>query len=114
MIGIWKHLKTVQRDPLILTDSQSVPDADFRDLCMNRTFGPDVKYVLSTLAAEKVPGTHRWHYWSDMTPEEVIVFKHFDTQQDGAWRCAHPSMEIPGTDYLPARESVDIRALVGY
>jgi hypothetical protein len=115
MLGIWKPIKTVQRDPLILTDSQSVPDSDFWDICMDETFGPEAKFVASTLAAEKVTGSHRWHYWSDMTPEEVIVFKHFDTKQDnGAWRCAHASMEIPGTEHLPARESVDVRALVGF
>jgi hypothetical protein len=50
-----------------------------------------------------------------MKLEEVLIFKHFDTKTDiPAWRCAHTSIEIPGTENLPPRESIEVRALVGY
>jgi hypothetical protein len=51
-----------------------------------------------------------------MGTDEALVFKMFDTDQDGekAWRCAHSSVGIPGTEDLPARESMEVRVLVLY
>jgi hypothetical protein len=58
---------------------------------------------------------HQWHYWSDMTPEEILLFKHFDSKKDiPARRGGHTSIEIPGTENLPPREGIEVRALVGY
>jgi hypothetical protein len=49
-----------------------------------------------------------------MTPDEVVIFKHLDSRSDiPAWRCAHTSIEIPGTE-LPPRESLEVRALDGF
>jgi hypothetical protein len=114
ILGLWRPTKPVQRDPLVLADARSVPDSDFRDLDRTRTNGAGKKMVNTVIAngnAEK----HRWHYLSDMTPEEVLIFKHFDTKRDiPAWRCAHTSVNIPGTENLPPRESFEVRALVAY
>jgi hypothetical protein len=102
----------VERDPLILTDSRSIPDSDYKDLVRDKTV-PDRKWVLSVLKHGE--GEHRWHYLSDMKPEEVFIFKNFDSKKDiPAWRCAHTSVEIPGTENLPPRESIEVRALVCY
>jgi hypothetical protein len=39
---------------------------------------------------------HRWHYLSDMTPEEVFIFKNYDSKKDiPAWRLSR----VPGTWY---------------
>ena len=52
---------------------------------------------------------------SDMMPEEVLLFKHFDSKKDTpARRCGHTSIEIPRTENLQPRESIEVRALVGY
>jgi hypothetical protein len=118
VLGIWKPLKPVQRDPLVLIDSRSVPDSDYCDLLRDKTaklMGREMKWVLSMLKHGGKEEEHRWHYLSDMQPEEVLIFKHFDSKRDiAAWRCAHTSIEIPGTENLPARESIDVRALVCY
>jgi hypothetical protein len=118
VLGIWKPLKTVERDPLVLTDSRSIPDNDFCDLHRDKTaklIGRDMKWVLSLLKHGSKEEMHRWHYLSDMQPEEVLIFKHFDSKRDiPAWRCAHTSIEIPGTEDLPPRQSIDVRALVLY
>jgi hypothetical protein len=118
VLGIWKPLKTVERDPLVLIDSRSVPDSDYCDLVRDKTaklMGREMKWVLSMLKHGSKEEQHRWHYLSDMKPEEVLVFKHFDSKRDiPAWRCAHTSIEIPGTENLPPRRSIDVRALVCY
>jgi hypothetical protein len=114
ILGIWRPTKIVRRDPLAVSDSRSIPDSDYRDLSRDRTWGPERNYVVSMLKHGD-EAEHRWHYLSDMEPEEVLIFKHFDTKQDiPAWRCAHTSVELPGTESLPARESIEVRALVGY
>ena len=105
ILGIWKPVKPVRRDPFAFTDSRSVPDSDYRDLVTP-------KYTVSLL---KFGGDreHRWYYCSDMTPDEVVVLKHFDSKKDvPARRCAHTSIALPGTESLPARESIEVRALV--
>lgn len=111
LLNIWKPIKLVQRDALILTDSRSVPDSDYKDLVRDKT-APDRKWVLSML--RRGEEEHSWYYLSDMKPEEVFIFKQFDSKRDIAWRCAHTSVEIPGTENLPPRESIEVRALVCY
>lgn len=79
-------------------------------------------YVSSTLAPGG--GGHRWWYWSGMVPEVGLVVKLFDSEMGWGWgwrwegvevwRCAHCSVGVPGTEELPARESVEVRALVCY
>lgn len=56
---------------------------------------------------------HRWHYYPDMTRDEVIVFKSHDSQDGVARRVAHTAFTDPtcppGT---PTRASVEARGLV--
>jgi hypothetical protein len=55
---------------------------------------------------------HRWHFYRDMTPDEVLVFKAHDTDTGRAGRVAHTAFTDPtcppGT---PTRASVEMRAL---
>lgn len=114
ILGIWTPLKVVQRDPLCLADARTVPDSDLFDLSREKTWGKE-KNIHITTARHGDESKHQWYYLSDMRPEEVLVFKHFDSKRDiPAWRCVHTSVEIPGTAELPPRESVECRALVFY
>jgi hypothetical protein len=111
LLGIWTPTKPVERDPLVLTDTRSVSDSEFLDVSRDNTV-PERKWTISTV---KHGEEHRWHYLSDMTPDEVFIFKHLDSKRGiPAWRCAHTSIEVPGTDDLPPRESLEVRALVGF
>ena len=102
----------MKRDPLVLTDSRSIPDSDYKDLPRDETLS-NGKRVLSVLRHREEE--HHWHYLSNMKPEEVFIFKHFNSTKDiPAWRCAHASVEIPRTENLPPRESIEVRALVCY
>jgi hypothetical protein len=44
--------------------------------------GREMKWVLSMLKRGGKEEEHRWHYLSDMQPEEVLIFKHFDSKRD--------------------------------
>jgi hypothetical protein len=55
----------------------------------------------------------RWYYVPAMQPDEAIVFKVYDSLEDGRARfTAHTAFEHPDTpDDAPPRESIEIRAL---
>jgi len=119
ILGVWRPTKKVERDPLAISDFRSVPEDDYVNLKREGSWGKDANFVVTVM--KKGPNSaaqrHRWHYWSEMMPEEVVIFKFFDSEREKegkAWRCAHTSVPIPGTEHLPARESVEVRALVGY
>jgi hypothetical protein len=83
VLGIWKPLKPVGRDPLVLIDSRSEPDGDYCDLSLHKStkpFGREMKWVLPVL--KHGWKQHRWHFLSDMQSDEVFLFKHFDLKRD--------------------------------
>jgi hypothetical protein len=54
-----------------------------------------------------------WFYKSNLTPDEVLLIKCFDSKLDGrARRVPHTAFKIPNTEDKEARESIEVRALV--
>lgn len=55
----------------------------------------------------------RWFYKSNLTPDEVLLIKCFDSKLDGrARRVPHTAFHVPGTENKEGRESIEVRALV--
>ena len=55
----------------------------------------------------------RWFYKNDLTPEEVLIFKCFDSKLDGrARRVPHSAFHVPGTEDKEERASIELRCLV--
>lgn len=56
---------------------------------------------------------HRWCYFRDMTPDELLFIKTYDSDHTKAWQTPHTSFVDPsaGPDAVP-RASLDIRAAV--
>ena len=55
---------------------------------------------------------HRWHYFRDMTPDEVLVFKAHDTDPRRAGRVPHTAFTDPTCPAgVPTRASVEMRGL---
>ncbi|KAG4439954.1 hypothetical protein IFR05_004580 [Cadophora sp. M221] len=108
-IGTWKPIKTLERNPLCVCDVNTVPDSDYKIKVSMRRYGKGSNAVISHAAAEE---QHQWYYMNGMTPEEIVIFAGYDSKQDEpGWRCPHNSFEIPGTEHLPPRESIECRAL---
>ena len=59
---------------------------------------------------------HRWYYFSNMRPDEAIIFKVFDSLTDGRARfTAHTAFDDPATpNDAPPRESIEMRLFVFY
>jgi hypothetical protein len=53
---------------------------------------------------------HRWWYFPDMTPDEVVFIKFYDSAHGKAWRCPHTAFrDLSRADACP-RRSIEYRA----
>ncbi|KAG1830296.1 hypothetical protein DFJ58DRAFT_824741, partial [Suillus subalutaceus] len=113
IINLWRPISHAAVDwPLALCDFRSVDvEKDLVPVALlyadreGETFG--VKYNPN----------HQWKYLKAMTPEEFVLIKCFDSIEDGsvARLTPHTGFQDPNTpEGTPARESIELRALVFY
>ena len=57
---------------------------------------------------------HRWWYFPDMTPEEVILIKFYDSDRGKAWRCPHTAFRDASRPGVNARRSIEYRGIAYY
>lgn len=111
-INLWRPLRPVENMPLAVCDARTVEKSDF----MNVRFGEGGQ---TSSLSETAGGfnlafnpKHRWYYYPNMQPDEVLVFRLFDTG-DPDWRMtAHTAFEDPTSPPGSApRESFELRTL---
>ena len=56
------------------------------------------------------PG-HRWWYFPDLQPEEVIFIKLYDSDHSKAWRCPHTAFRDTSRPDARPRRSIEFRAM---
>lgn len=108
IINVWRPLKTVQRDPLAVCDWATL---DWRkDRLANRMVLPHGWHELGKYAFRE---SQQWFYLSQQQPQEVLIFTQFDSESEqaggGGMTVPHTAFKVPGTDMLPARESIEIK-----
>ncbi|KAF8996125.1 hypothetical protein BDQ17DRAFT_1429903 [Cyathus striatus] len=113
IINLWRPIKHAAYDhPLALCDYHSVDtEKDVVHVTLNY---PDFKGEI--MFVEYNPN-HRWKYLRGMTPEELVLIKCFDSNEDGktAIYTPHTAFIDPTTpEGSPGRRSIEIRALVFY
>lgn len=124
IINVWRPIKPVEKDPLAMCDARSVPDEDLIPVAANLP-SKDTGLKYSTITAgrrfelfyAKYNPEHKWYYASEMTPDEVLLIKCFDSIRDGktARRVPHSAFTDPKTKDLDVvRESIEVRCLVFY
>jgi hypothetical protein len=109
VINLWRPIRGPLRDaPLAMADGRSVEPGDLipSDLIYPNRSGEtySVKYNAK----------HRWFYFPEMTPDEALLLKCYDSATDGRTRFApHTAFIDPTTppDAAP-RESIEVRTLV--
>jgi hypothetical protein len=109
IINLWRPIHGPLKDsPLAVCDARTVK--------FDELVGSDLVYphrVGETYSVKYSP-EHRWFYVPDMTPDEVLLLKCFDSKADGTARFApHSAFADPTTpnDASP-RESIELRTLV--
>ncbi|HEX5078273.1 MAG TPA: CmcJ/NvfI family oxidoreductase [Geminicoccaceae bacterium] len=107
-INVWRPIRgPVRRSPLALADAASVRPEDL--IATDQVF-PDRVGEIYHLAYD--PG-QRWYYAPEMTPDEVLLIKGYDSRTDRARFTPHGAFELPNTPAdAPPRESIEVRTLV--
>ena len=106
--------RPIQIMPLSLCDMASVDPSDmiYAD-SWNQTKNPR-KLVSYRLAFNKA---QRWYYYPNMQPNELLIFKQYDSMEEAPnRRCVyHGAIDVPNVPY-PAllRETIEVRLLALY
>ena len=108
-INVWRPIRgPVERSPLVFADASSVQPEDLIATDIKR---PDRVGQVYNLAHAP---SQRWYYAPQMTRDEVLLIKGWDSLEDGRARFTpHSAVELPETrsDAAP-RESIEVRTLV--
>ncbi|KAF2397746.1 hypothetical protein EJ06DRAFT_135255 [Trichodelitschia bisporula] len=105
IVNAWRPIKPVYKDPFGVADASTVP---YQDLVIrpNRVF----KDIRESMGLKPGKG-HRWYYKFGQLPEDVLVFKGYDNHGK-ARACAHTAFVDKEFEDGPARESIELRALL--
>jgi len=111
IVNVWRPLVDPVEDyPLALCDARSLKKSDLVDT-ERRASNHTGEIQLAVHSPEQ-----RWYYYSAMRPDEVLLFKTFDSIDGGVNPCSiHSAIRLPDApaDAKP-RESIETRAFVFY
>ena len=121
IVNVWRPIKPIKKDPLAVCDAASVPDEDL--MAVTAQLPPASTGTFENISKSKHQETwgvkagkdQRWYYASEMTPNEALLIKCFDSRRDGktARRSPHSAFEDPNAEGVQEpRESVEVRSLV--
>jgi len=109
-VNLWRGTRPVHCCPLAVCDARSMEKSDF----MLVRFGdapPPPGPVAGGLNVAYNP-KHRWYYYPDMQPDEVIAFRLFDTANTHWHMTAHTAVVDPtAAPDAPKRMSYELRTL---
>lgn len=108
VIQAWRAIRLpIQSNPLAIATAKSLAPGDL--IASERRY-PD--RIGETYQVSYSPD-HEWYYFPEMTRDEALVFKVYDSVKDGRARfTAHTSFNDPNTPAdAPPRESIEIRTL---
>lgn len=108
IFNVWRSLSPPPQDtPLALCDRRSIDAADrvVTDQVIDRRDAPERCIEIELL---RFAESQAWYFYSNMTPDEVIVFASFDTASPGG--VPHATFDDPSVNGRP-RESIDERVI---
>ena len=111
MYNMWRAVTPPPQDiPLAVCDARSVlPDDEItiRAVSLERS-----GEIVHDTTGYRYNPAHRWHFYSDMTRDEVLIFKAHDTDAGRPRRVPHTAFTDPTCPPgAPTRASVEARAL---
>lgn len=120
--SLWRALSTPPQDmPLALCEGRSVRDAEgTHNTKVDVAEIPTGDALYAPIAGEEdmlaatifhySPG-HRWWYFPDMHPHEVIFIKLYDSDHSKAWRCPHTAFRDTTRPDARPRRSIEFRGI---
>ena len=111
IVNVWRSISgPVFNHPLTICDASTVGQDDL--VSMERRAEERIGELQVALHNPE----QRWYYFPEMTMDEALVFKTFDSNTDGRARFTiHSSFDDAGAPAdAPPRESIETRCLVFY
>ena len=110
-MNLWRPIRTVYRTPLALCDASSVVESDLNDSEIRGGLNDPSRPSMWGFNLSYSP-RHRWYYAPRMQPDEVLVFKLFDSDRSRVQWTGHTAFDDPtAAPDAPARESIEIRTI---
>jgi len=120
--SLWRVLSAPPQDmPLALCEGRSVRDSEGTqntkvDVDVIPTgealFAPiDGEENMTAATIFHYSAEHRWWYFPDMTPDEVIFIKLYDSDHRTAWRCPHTAFRDATRPDARERRSMEFRGI---
>jgi|TARA_Y100000814_G_C12357756_1_gene408576 hypothetical protein len=110
IVQTWRPINhPVISEPLAMCDGRTIPDSGFVPLQRRYKHRTAETYHIS------YDPKHHWYYFPEMTPDELIMFKVFDSRPENNETAfsAHSAFDLSTANKnKPVRESVESRALV--
>lgn len=104
IVNVWRPITTVYSSPVAVCDARSVSQDS---LVSAERRG---KGRIGEVYVVRYDPRQRWVYFPQMTPDEVLLIKTFDSREDGRARwCIHTAVEETGDTGKPPRESMETR-----
>jgi hypothetical protein len=119
LINAWRPIRGPVRDiPLAICEASSTSPEDFVDTAIEHYGEEDLSQPRhrGNIFSVRYAPRHRWFYVRDMRPDEMLVFKCWDSARDrGARYTAHTGFLNPEAppDAVP-RESIEVRTVALY
>ncbi|KAK7188115.1 hypothetical protein PSPO01_05809 [Paraphaeosphaeria sporulosa] len=102
IINVWRPIATILKDPIATADSTSVPDDDLVAADMTEDGFQGEQWVVRHNPA------HRWYYKNQLTPDEVLLIKCFDSNTSVARRSLHSAFEDAAHRDKEPRQSIEL------
>jgi hypothetical protein len=109
---LWRAITPPPQDlPLAMCDLRTVKDEDMVRVASFGNIGSDEHWSEIFLLLHD-PG-HRWCYFSDMAPDDLLILQQHDTGRQGPTGCPHSGFSDPThAQRVAARVSIETRAFV--
>jgi hypothetical protein len=109
IINVWRPIgEVVRATPLALCDARTIAEQDL--IPSDLVYRDKVGETYSVVHRER----HRWFYFPELRPDEVLLLKIYDSATDGTARLSfHTAFEDPTSPpNAPPRRSIELRNLV--
>lgn len=110
-INVWRNTRTqpVQRNPLCVCDATTVDDESVHNYELRYPDRVGANYILIRGNEQN----HKWFWYPDMSIDEALVFKVFDSDKTAKTRMVfHTAFEHPDqNEYCQHRHSIEMRTI---
>lgn len=116
MLQFWRNLGATKMDhPVAFCDARTVTPAEGRPFRYNGYVAGGRSFDALAIVAPVDPSVHAWYAFLEMTPDELVAFRTYDTElvhRGETWFTPHSSFRDPDVEVgAPARFSIELRVM---